>query len=233
MQKDPTRIQPEYVEILREMIEQNKVVTLTADIMVVNGIPFVVTYGRGIGSQGVFHVQTILMDMEFDKIKDLIPMINVNISATNEHVVEVEQRIRTIEERCWGINGILIEEDIGARVLEYILTQHSLSKGLRMYGKQDEFASKKELKQLHDMEMFQPIDPDILTVEKKQKAIASLMFLTENRDGTIKAHACADGHKQREHTDKLEAASPMAMMESIFITTASNYRFTRGIPPCR
>ena len=58
-------------------------------------------------SQGGFHVQTILMDMEFDKIKDLIPMINVNISAANEHVAEVEQRIRTIKERCRGIMGTL------------------------------------------------------------------------------------------------------------------------------
>ena len=48
-----------------------------------------------------------------------------------------------------------------------------------MYGEQGEFATKKELKQLHDMEMFQPIDPDKLTEEERQKAIASLMFLTE------------------------------------------------------
>ena len=47
------------------------------------------------------------MDMEFDKIKDLIPMINVNISATNEHVAEGEQRIRTTKERCRGIMGTL------------------------------------------------------------------------------------------------------------------------------
>ena len=40
---------PEYVEIPREMIEQNKMVTLTVDMIFVNGIPFIVTYGRGIG----------------------------------------------------------------------------------------------------------------------------------------------------------------------------------------
>ena len=49
LQKDPTRMQPENVEIPREVIEQNKMAKLTADIMFVNGIPFIVTYGRGIG----------------------------------------------------------------------------------------------------------------------------------------------------------------------------------------
>ena len=91
--------------------------------------------------------------------------------------------------------NLLIDEDIGVRVLEYILTQHSLNKGLRMYGEQGEFATKKELKQLHHVEIFQPIDPDKLTNEEKEKAIASLMFLTEKQDGTIKARACADGCK--------------------------------------
>ena len=43
VQKDPTTIQPEYVEIPREMTEQNKMVTLTADIMFVNEVPFIVT----------------------------------------------------------------------------------------------------------------------------------------------------------------------------------------------
>ena len=74
--------------------------------------------------------------------------------------------------------NLLIDEGIGARVLEYILTQHCLNKGLRMYGEQDEFATKKELKQLNDVETFQPSDPDKLTNEEKEKAIASLMFLT-------------------------------------------------------
>ena len=49
MEKDPIRVQPEYVEILRKMIEQNKMVTFIADIMFANGIPFIVTCGRGIG----------------------------------------------------------------------------------------------------------------------------------------------------------------------------------------
>ena len=47
--KDPTRILSEYMEIPREIIEQNKMVMLTADIMYVNQIWFIITNGRGIG----------------------------------------------------------------------------------------------------------------------------------------------------------------------------------------
>ena len=64
-----------------------------------------------------------------------------------------------------------MKEDMGARVLEYILTQHSLNKYLKIYGEQGEFATKKELMQLHDMATFQLVDADKLTEEKKQKAI--------------------------------------------------------------
>ena len=53
-------------------------------------------------SLGGFYVQTILMDMEFDKVKDIIPMVNINISAANEHVTDVEQRIHTMKKDVGG-----------------------------------------------------------------------------------------------------------------------------------
>ena len=64
---------------------------------------------------------------------------------------------------------------------------------MKLYGVQSEYATKKELKQLHDMATFEPVDINKLTKEEKQKAIASLMLLSEEQDGTIKACACTDG----------------------------------------
>jgi hypothetical protein len=46
------------------------------------------------------------------------------------------------------------------------------------------------------------MNPNDLTPEQKRKAIASLMFLTEKRNGDIKGRACADGRKQREDFSK-------------------------------
>ena len=46
----------------------------------------------------------------------------------------------------------------------------------------------------------------------------ALIFLTEKRDGTIKARSCADGSKQRLWMNKDDTASPTVMLESIFLT---------------
>ena len=39
----------DYIQIPRDVIQTNKYVTLTADVMFVNNLPFVITNGRGIG----------------------------------------------------------------------------------------------------------------------------------------------------------------------------------------
>ena len=71
--------------------------------MFVKGIPFLIIYGRGVGliivewipnrmkkqlalnltkvlqlyAQGGLYMQTILMDMEFENVRDLIPQLNI------------------------------------------------------------------------------------------------------------------------------------------------------------
>ena len=107
----------ENVQIQRDLIETYKYVTLTADVMYVSNLPFVITYGRRIGliitefmpnqtatqlannlkriislySRAGFIIQTILMDMEFDKVVPEIPEVVVNTSAATKHVAEVER----------------------------------------------------------------------------------------------------------------------------------------------
>ena len=65
------------------------------------------------------------------------------------------------------------------------------------------------------MATFEPVDTKKLTEEDKCKAVASL-----KHDGSIKAQAFANGHKQQEYAENTETELPMAMMESIFITAA-------------
>eukprot|EP00957_Ditylum_brightwellii_P197453 15044113-Ditylum_brightwellii.AAC.1 len=48
----------------------------------------------------------------------------------------------------------------------------------------------------------------------------SLIFLVEKRDGTVKAHACANGSTQRTYVSKEEATSPTAVTESVILTAA-------------
>ena len=47
------------------------------------------------------------MDMEFEKVRNLIPQVNISISIMNEDVAEVERRIWTVKECCRGIMATL------------------------------------------------------------------------------------------------------------------------------
>ena len=62
-----------------------------------------------------------------------------------------------------------IESNPSANVLEYILTQHTLDKKLKLNGTLDEHATRKELKQLHHMDTFEPVDVNSLTNDKRKK----------------------------------------------------------------
>ena len=45
----PPQMQPEYMEVPWEIFENNKLVTLTAAIIFMNQMPFIITYGKGVG----------------------------------------------------------------------------------------------------------------------------------------------------------------------------------------
>jgi hypothetical protein len=45
--------------------------------------------------------------MEFEKLKDLLPNIALNTTATQEHVGEIKRKIRVIKERARGMISTL------------------------------------------------------------------------------------------------------------------------------
>ena len=69
--------------------------------------------------------------------------------------------------------------------------QMSMKQGLRMC-----ITVKKEMQQLHDRKVMQPINQKDLTPAQKQEALGYLMFLKKKRSGTVKGRGYADGHKQ-------------------------------------
>ena len=56
--------------------------------------------------------------------------------------------------------------------------------------------------------------------EDRNKALASLMFITEKRNGDIKASKVDDGSKQRTYDsyDKSDGSSSKVATDSIFLT---------------
>ncbi len=122
-----------YVQIPRALLEQHQRVTLAVDVMFVNRVPFLVSVARGLNlvtaehmptrtskqlaagivrvmdlySRGGFQVGMVLMDNEFEKLRNLVPVLAVNTTAAKERVPEVERRIRLIKERGRGILNTL------------------------------------------------------------------------------------------------------------------------------
>ena len=78
-----------------------------------------------------------------------------------------------------------------------MIQQYNLRKGLELFGDKAELETVKELSQIHEMGTYVPLDAGGLTAEQKAKALSSLMFIVEKRDGRIKARKCAVGSKQR------------------------------------
>jgi hypothetical protein len=122
----PEHVRADYVKIPQDFMELHKYMTIVADVMFVNGLPFMVTLSRGIslvtieflpsrtakhlacsveqvvriyGGDG-FIVQTSMMDMEFEKLKDLMPNIALSTTAGQEHTGEIKRKIRVIKERA-------------------------------------------------------------------------------------------------------------------------------------
>jgi hypothetical protein len=129
VRQKPERIWTDYVEIPCALIDLHSWVTLVADVMFVNGIPFLVSASSNINLTTIEHeptrtasklgyllerivhvyaragftIQAILMDNKFSKVRDHLPMIPLNTSAAAEHVGKIERRIQLIKERAHGI----------------------------------------------------------------------------------------------------------------------------------
>ena len=125
IRRKPGKVRPEYVSIPRAFYERIKNVTLAADVMFVNGLPFFVTLSRDIKlvsveflpsrtadqlcsslrkviriyRRGGYMIRTSLMDMEFEPLVDILDEIVVNTTAAREHVGDIERSIRSIKDR--------------------------------------------------------------------------------------------------------------------------------------
>ncbi len=133
VRRPPESVTTNHIKIPRAILVQHEWVTLAADVMFVNGVPFLVSISRGINlvtaehtpsrtakqlaagircimdlySRGRFQVGTVLMDKKFEKPRVLIPILVMNTTAAKEHVPEVERHIHLIKERGKGILNTL------------------------------------------------------------------------------------------------------------------------------
>ena len=82
-----------------------------------------------------------------------------------------------------------------------------------------------EFDQLYKRTVFKPCLLKELTQEEKKKALESLIFIKEKRDGTF---TCAD-EKQRGHISKEEAVSPIVLLEAVLLTCVLKAKENRDV----
>ena len=101
-----------------------------------------------------------------------------------------------------------------------LIHQYNLKKGIELFGDKAENAVMKELQQIHDMDVYIPMCPKELSYEERAKALSALLFITEKRDGRIKARKCAVGSKQQtyEGYEKSDGTAPTVTKDAVLIT---------------
>ena len=110
-----------------------------------------------------------------------------------------------------------------------VMTQHSMKKGIKIFGEAGVDAVLQELKQLHDRKVLEPRSASDLSASEKKDALQYLMFLKQKRSGKIKGRGCADGRKQREHTNKEDASSPTVAIESVLLSCTIDAKEGRNV----
>jgi hypothetical protein len=68
-----------------------------------------------------------------------------------------------------------------------------------------------------------------MTRSEKNRAMQSLLFLTEKRDGTIKGRLVYNGKPTRAWLQKEEAASPIASLEGLLLTSIVDVKENRDV----
>jgi hypothetical protein len=138
-------VMADYVAIPKEIIDLNKEITLAADILFVNGMPFVTSLSRKIKFATMEYVSSrsepnlirsllkiiklyrargfdpriALMDREFEclRIEQLGHGVNLNTTDASEHVPDIERHIRLIKERARVIRSRMPFKIIPGRMI--------------------------------------------------------------------------------------------------------------------
>ena len=97
-------------------------------------------------------------------------------------------------------------------------SQYPMKKGLKIFGNAGAEAVKKEMKQLHDMDVLIPVKRGDLSDDERHKVLQYLMFLKRKKSVKIKGRGCADGRSQRAYIAKEDTASPTVSTKALFLS---------------
>ena len=117
-----------------------------------------------------------------------------------------------------------MHECLNDPILNITLTQYSVNKGLKVFGKVGADAMVKELQQLHDRGVMKMMAANNLTEQEHRNALQYLMFLKQKQCGQIKGRGCANGRKQHSWLGNKDTSSPTVMTESVMLSCMINVK---------
>ena len=99
------------------------------------------------------------------------------------------------------------------------MTQMSMKKGLKVWGKAAKKAIHNEVKQMHLRSTFIPVHIRDLSATERLQILESHLFLSDKRDSDEKkGRLVAGGNKQRDFITKEDSSSPTVATESVSLT---------------
>jgi hypothetical protein len=156
-------------------------------------------------------------------------------SAFNQ-TIEPDQTINYDEDEAKVIAMIMTQfnERVTTTVVpgQQHLVTYSLKKGLERFGERGTIATQKEMQQLIDRKCFVPIRKSDLNETEMKRALESLIFITEKKNGIVKTRHCANGSTQRSYMEREEVSSPTVSTDSTLLTSVIEAEEGRDVATC-
>ena len=153
-------------------------------------------------------MQTALMDMEFEKLKDKLPNVILNTTAAREHVGEIERKIRVGKERARCTTSILSYDILPKLVIIELMhfcvmwmNSFPVKSGISKKWSPREIVSRHRLDvKLHCKVPFGAycevhVDPDITNTIEPRTGWAICLGPTGNMQGSYKFLSLTTGKK--------------------------------------
>lgn len=120
-------------------------------------------------------------------------------------------------------NGYLLAQIahkvFNTQIVEMVLTQLSMARGLKMWGRQAELAIDAEMKQLQWHNTVKLVGWQDLSISQEDLELHLFFFLKQKSTGKVKACHVAGGSKQRDFISKEDTSSLSAVTKSIILTS--------------
>jgi hypothetical protein len=124
----------------------------------------------------------------------------------------------TLREAVEDMQSTGSNDKVQKYVTGFVMMQMTAKAGIKKHGQVAVDALFDEFLQLHDLGVFQALDPTKLPRAQKKGALRAINVIKEKRCGKIKGRTVADGSAQRHLYTKEETSSPTVSTDALMLS---------------